>query len=149
MCHRVDREGGEAGPDLADVGAKHPREYLLESVVRPNARIAAGFDSVVLTRRSGGTVSGILAGESADALTLRQTDGKTFTVPKSDIARRDSAPSGMPEIYATILTKSELRDVVEFLASLKATNGPRLDSGTPRALREAAPKPVAPKKRKQ
>jgi quinoprotein glucose dehydrogenase len=149
MCHRVDREGGDAGPDLADVGAKHTREYLLESVVRPNAKIAAGFDSVILTKKSGGTVSGILARETADAITLRQTDGKTFEVPKSDIAKRDSAPSAMPEIYATVLTKSELRDVVEFLASQKSTNNPNLETQVPRALRGTMLQPVAAKKRKK
>jgi quinoprotein glucose dehydrogenase len=80
--------------ELADVGAKHTREYLLEAVVRPNAKIAAGFDSVVLTRKSGGTLSGILARETSDTITLRQPNGTTSDVTKSDIAKRDSAPSG-------------------------------------------------------
>ena len=149
QCHRVDREGGEAGPDLANVGATHTREYLLESVVRPNAKIAAGYESVLVTRKNGETVAGILARETPDALSLRQTDGKNIDIPKSDIAKRDSAPSGMPEIYATVLTKSELRDVVEYLATLKAGDESRLDSTVPRALRGASAKPAAPKKRKK
>ena len=53
---------------------------------------------------------------------------------KSDIAKRDSAPSGMPEIYGAILTKAEIRDVVEYLANLKAP--PLQPTPTvPRALR--------------
>ena len=44
------------------------------------------------------------------------------------------APSGMPEIYAAILTKRELRDVVEYLASVKETVT-TLDENKPRALR--------------
>jgi hypothetical protein len=40
----------------------------------------------------------------------------------------------MPEIYATILSKRELRDVVEYLASLKESVT-RLDENKPRALR--------------
>jgi quinoprotein glucose dehydrogenase len=104
--------------ELADVGATHTREYLLEAVVRPNAKIAAGFDSVVLTRKSGGTLSGIFARETSDTTTLRQPNGTTSDVTKSDIAKRDCAPSGMPEIYGTVLTKSELREGLEYLASL-------------------------------
>jgi quinoprotein glucose dehydrogenase len=151
-CHRVDREGGDSGPDLADVGTKHTREYLLESVVRPNAKIAAGFDSVVVTRTSGATVAGIVAAETAEVLALRQADGRTIEIPKTDIAKRDSAPSSMPEIYGTVLTKSELRDVIEYLASQRAANIPRLDAGVPRALRNVAGSPAPPppgKKRKK
>ena len=50
-------------------------------------------------------------------------------------SKRDAAPSGMPEIFGTILTKSELRDVVEYLASLKDA-ADKNDEGKPRALRE-------------
>jgi quinoprotein glucose dehydrogenase len=149
MCHRLDREGGDAGPDLTDIGNKHPREYLLESVVRPNAKIATGYDSVVLTRKSGGAVVGIVTRETPALLSLRQPDGKVVDVPTADIARRDGAPSAMPEIYGTILTKSEIRDVVEFLASLKGTDGSRLAAGTPRALRGVDDQPPAQKKRKK
>ena len=71
---------------------------------------------------------------SADLLTLRNTDNKLVEVKKSDIAKREGAPSGMPEIYAAILTKTQLRDVVEYVASLKDKQV-RLDENKPRALR--------------
>jgi hypothetical protein len=42
----------------------------------------------------------------------------------------------MPEIYGAILTKTQLRDVVEYLASLKAEQPVRSeDPDRPRALR--------------
>ena len=71
-CHRVGTEsGGEAGPNLAGIGAKNTRENLLESIVKPNAKIAPGFDTVLITRKSGGSVAGIVASETADTLTLQ------------------------------------------------------------------------------
>jgi putative heme-binding domain-containing protein len=103
--------------------------------VKPNAKISPGFDTVVVTRKSGGVVAGIVANETADTLTMRDTDNKIHEVKKTDIAKRDTAPSGMPEIYGTILTKSELRDVVDYLASLKEASTAGGDT-RPRALRE-------------
>ena len=144
-CHRTGPgPGGDAGPNLADIGSKYPREYLLESIVKPNAKIAPGFDTIVITRKSGEIVAGIAAGETPETISLRNTESKVVEVKKSDIAKRDGAPSSMPEIYAAILTKSELRDVVEYLSSLRPRGGPGGGGGgrgnggavaPPRALR--------------
>jgi quinoprotein glucose dehydrogenase len=137
-CHRADRDGGDAGPHLADVGKKYSREYLLEAIVKPNATIAPGFDTIVVTLKNGESAAGIVAAETAATLTLRNTDNKLVEVKKSDIAKREGAPSGMPEIYGTILTKSQLRDVVEFMASL-TEGAPLLETNQPRALRGLPP----------
>jgi quinoprotein glucose dehydrogenase len=139
-CHRAGVDGGDAGPNLADIGARHTREQLLEAIVKPNATIAPGFDTIVVTLKSGGSAAGIVASETADTLTLRNSENKLVAVPKSDIAKREGAPSGMPEIYGTILTKSQLRDTVEFLFGLKE-NTPPLDANQPRALRGLPPAP--------
>lgn len=149
QCHRAGRDGGDAGPDLAGIGAKRPREYILEAIVKPNATIAPGFDTIVLTLRDGSTVAGTVAKETAETVTLRGVDGKPLPVKKSDITRRETAPSGMPEVYGTLLTKSELRDVVEFLASLRErSDEPLLESSKPRALRTSAPVAAKTKKKK-
>jgi hypothetical protein len=63
-------------------------------------------------------------------------------VKKADIVKREGAPSGMPEIYGTILTKSQLRDVVEYVASLRDQQAARSDD-KPRALRGLPPPPKA------
>ena len=137
-CHRAAVDGGDAGPNLASIGAKQSREYLLESIVKPNAKIAPGFDTIVVTLKNGESAAGIVASETAATLTLRNTDNKLVDVKKSDIAKREGAPSGMPEIYGALLTPSELRDVVEYLASLRDP-GQRLDENQPRALRGLPP----------
>ncbi len=135
-CHKVGTEsGGEAGPNLADMGLKYDRAYLLESIIRPNAKIAPGYDTIVLTLKSGGAAAGIVASETADTITLRTTDNSLVAVKKTNIAQRASAPSGMPEIYGAILTKSEVRDLVEYLASLRARPDQVPVDSKPRALR--------------
>jgi len=133
-CHRAGGDGGDAGPNLAGVGSKYSREYLLEAILKPNATIAPGFDTVVATLRNGDTVAGVVASETADMLSLRNTDNQVVAVKKADLAKREGAPSGMPEVYATLLSNRELRDLVEYMASLK-TGAPRRQEAQPRALR--------------
>ncbi|MEA3208117.1 MAG: quinoprotein glucose dehydrogenase [Chthoniobacter sp.] len=120
-CHKVQGVGGDAGPDLTGVGTRQNRRYLLESIVDPNATIAHGFDSVMCTLTSGDIKAGILKAETADALIL-QVPGAGLppeTVKKSDIKSRDPAPSGMPPGLGELLSKRELRDILEYIASLK------------------------------
>ena len=76
------------------------------------------IDTVVLTRKSGGAAVGIVASETAETISLRDTEGKIVEVKKFDIAKREAAPSAMPEIYGAILSKSELRDVVEYIGTI-------------------------------
>jgi len=137
-CHKIGTEsGGEAGPNLAEVGAKNDRAALLESILKPNAKISTGYDTIVLTLKSGGSAAGIVASETADTLTLRTTDNQLVAVQKANIAKRDSAPSGMPEIYGAILTKSEIRDLVEYLSTLRSRPNQVPENSQPRALRHA------------
>lgn len=42
-CHTVGGGGGEAGPDLSDVGSRLTREHLLRSLLDPNAELAEGY----------------------------------------------------------------------------------------------------------
>jgi len=118
-CHQVGSDGGTVGPRLDGIGARQPREYLLESIVRPSAKIAPGFDSVVITLRDGGVSTGIVKRESADELVLLSPDGGETPVKVGEIRSRDRGPSAMPEGLVGSLTRFELRDLIEYLASLK------------------------------
>jgi quinoprotein glucose dehydrogenase len=61
--------GGEVGPDLTQVGARLERETILEAIVAPNRRIAAGFENVTLTLADGSRLIGRVLEE--DDTTLR------------------------------------------------------------------------------
>ena len=134
-CHAIGGQGGVAGPELGDMGSKYTREYLLESIIKPNAHIAPGFDTVVVTLKKGGVKVGTIRTETATTLTLNPTEGAPFDIAIADIAKRDTAPSSMPEIYGAILTKAELRNVVEFMVRQRA-KPPVVGQEIPRALRD-------------
>jgi quinoprotein glucose dehydrogenase len=118
-CHKVKGEGGDVGPDLAGIGSKQKRDYLLESIVDPNRQIAQGFETIVLTLTNGKVVSGIVKGEDAKEVKLMTAEGQLLTVPKAKIDERARGKSAMPEDTVKHLTKRELRDLVEYLASLR------------------------------
>jgi quinoprotein glucose dehydrogenase len=118
-CHKVGGVGGEVGPDLGGIGGRQSREYLLESIVAPDKQIAEGYETVVLELRDGTVRSGILKGEDARQVRLLTADGAPVSVAKADIERRSRGPSAMPADLVQHLSKAELRDLVEFLSSLR------------------------------
>jgi len=118
-CHKVKGHGGEVGPDLSDIGKRQSREYLLEAMVAPSKQLAKGFESVVLALSDGRVVSGVLRSENDTELELITAEGVRRVIPKSEIDDRSGGASAMPDKLTDQLTKSELRDLIEFLAGLK------------------------------
>jgi quinoprotein glucose dehydrogenase len=119
-CHAVAKQGGDVGPDLAGVATKHDRAYLLRSIVEPGAEISPGYDNILVTLNDGNVLAGIATAEDAETLTLKSvTDGKPQTVKKSTIKDRQKLPSAMPPGLGEVLGKRALRDLVEYLATLK------------------------------
>ncbi|MGO9920581.1 MAG: PVC-type heme-binding CxxCH protein [Isosphaeraceae bacterium] len=124
-CHKIkppagEVMGGEVGPELSDVGARQNREYLLESIVSPDKQIAQGFESVVLATSDGKIHSGVLRGEDDREVRLITPEGQPMVVSKDAIEERKRGPSAMPADLVSKLSKTELRDLIEYLANLKA-----------------------------
>ncbi len=118
-CHKLDGQGGDVGPAMNGVGSKHPRDYLLESIVNPNAKIAEGYQSVILQTADGRTITGVLRGKDAQNYTVVTADNKVVVVPAADVDGQKPDKSAMPDDLHKKLTRRDLRDVVEFLAGLK------------------------------
>lgn len=119
-CHKAGGEGGVVGPDLAGVGSRLTRADLLASMVSPNAAVAAGYENVSLETRDGREFSGTVQSETGTELVLNTVDHGVVTVRQDEIADRRKGLSSMPEGLADLLSPRELRDLVEYLASLRA-----------------------------
>lgn len=115
-CHKVGERGGEVGPDLSRIGAQQTREYLLAAVVDPNRDVAKGFETVVLALADGRVVAGVLKRETDTLLELVTPELQTVRVAKDEIDERSTGKSGMPEQTVSLLSKADVRDLVEFLA---------------------------------
>jgi quinoprotein glucose dehydrogenase len=117
-CHAVNGRGGEVGPSLTNIGNTLSREQLLEALIEPSARLSPGYGTVMLTLKDGQTVSGILMEETPQELVLKTSEAEPLKVPVGRIGKRENMPSSMPPM-GYIMSKREIRDVVEFLTSLK------------------------------
>jgi quinoprotein glucose dehydrogenase len=118
-CHKAGGEGGEVGPDLGKIGAAKPREYLLESIVYPNKNVAAGFESLLVTMKDGAVYAGLLKSENDTEIEVNSPEDGLLKLKKADIKERQRGLSAMPEELRQVLTKQDLRNLVEFLSGLK------------------------------
>lgn len=118
-CHKANGEGGEVGPELTGIIEKKDRAYILTSIVHPNAAIAAGFENLLVTLKNGNSYAGVIKSESADTLEINSPEDGLVKINKADIKEREKGLSGMPEGFGDLLSRQDLRHLVEFIATLK------------------------------
>lgn len=123
-CHVVNGQGGGVGPDLSEIGKEKTLEYLLESVVEPNAVIAKGFETVLLVTIDGKIETGIVKEENDETLLLLKANSEEVRFFQDDILERSKGQSGMPADLYKSLTKAQIRDVIAYLATLKKREDP-------------------------
>ena len=118
-CHKIHGEGGEVGPILDGIGARQQREYLLESILLPNKQIAAGFETLIVSLKNGTSYAGILKSESKKELVINSPEDGIVKVAVKDIEKRTTGLSGMPPNFGEVLSKQDIRNLVEYLSSIK------------------------------
>jgi putative heme-binding domain-containing protein len=117
-CHSIDGTGGTVGPPLTHIGDALSREELLRALIEPSARLSPGYGNVKLTLKDNQVVTGILMEESKSELIVKTADAEPLEVSVSRISKRENLPSGMPPMR-TLMSKREIRDMIEFLSNLK------------------------------
>jgi quinoprotein glucose dehydrogenase len=122
-CHLAGNknESGQpmVGPELTGIGSKKDREYFLESIVFPNKQVAPGYEGVQVRLKTRKGVAGVLKAEDETSLSIDVPEKGIVKVLKADIVSREKGPSAMPEGLGQILSKRDIRDLVEFLTTLK------------------------------
>ncbi|MCB1231557.1 MAG: c-type cytochrome [Verrucomicrobiae bacterium] len=126
-CHVADGIGNAVGPDLAALTDRSP-DALLVAVLDPNRAVEDKFLTWTISGNDGDTRLGLIADESANSFTLRQTDGSETSVLRSEIRSMTSTGiSLMPEGLEATLTKAQLADLIAYVGSLGGAPEPALD----------------------
>ncbi|HMP28340.1 MAG TPA: HEAT repeat domain-containing protein, partial [Saprospiraceae bacterium] len=117
-CHVVNGEGSNVGPDLSKIGSVLSREQILEAMVNPDARIAPGYGTAIVTLNDDVTHTGVLISENEKTLTLRTSEAEPLVLATNRIKSKEMLPSSMPNA-AKKISLGEIRDLVEYLTTLK------------------------------
>ncbi len=118
ICHAIGNAGGLVGPNLISVGGSSQPDYLVESLLEPNAKLKEGYTTLSVLTDDGRVVSGIPLSENDESIKLRLADGKELIIPQSSVEDTSPGKSLMPAGLVDTLSKKELVDLVAFLSVL-------------------------------
>jgi quinoprotein glucose dehydrogenase len=94
------------------------RDELLLSLLEPSAHIAPGYGIVSFTLHDDRRITVTLIEDRGATVLLATGGGEVQEISREEIRERVDAPSSMPSMRP-ILSRSELRDVVEYLTTLR------------------------------
>jgi len=90
----------------------------LINILDPNADIQPGYQAYSILLEGGEVLSGLLAGETANSITIKLANGSTRIISRLEIEQlRNSNVSFMPEGLEATLTQQDLSDLIAFLQS--------------------------------
>ena len=117
---QIEDKGGVVAPDLSSIASEKraTSKYLLESLIHPGAYVVPGFGNVTLSLKNGDAIVGSLLSKNDKEVVLKMITGQKATYPMSDVKSVTDPLSSMPPMGA-ILNKSDLRDVMAYLKTLK------------------------------
>ncbi len=118
-CH-TDADGQTPkGPHLVDIGKRYTPAELVESILKPSAKIAQGYEAYSFAMADGRAFSGFVVSERASTVQVRESSGALLELKRPDIeARRRQETSAMPEGIVASLTPEGLADLVAYLRAL-------------------------------
>ena len=118
-CHRLEGVGQQVGADLAAIRDRGLDAVLL-NILDPNREVMPQFLSYVLVTTTGRVLTGMIAAETANSLTIRQPDGREETVLRIHIDElRSTGLSYMPEGLEKQIDVPAMADLLAYLNSIK------------------------------
>jgi putative heme-binding domain-containing protein len=93
---------------------------MYESILYPSAGISHNYESWLVLTDEGQTINGVLLGESADEVRIKDDKGIVHSITADSIEEKKKLElSLMPADLHELLTEQELVDLVSYLATLK------------------------------
>lgn len=115
MCHRIGKLGQNVAPDISDSRDRLPPK-LLNDILNPNQAIDNNYVSYTVLTNDGLTHTGIIAAESGSSITLKQPEGKTEILLRSEIELiRSNGVSLMPEGLEKNIPILEMANIISFI----------------------------------
>ena len=115
-CHTINGSGGFLGADLSSYASNVSIEEIRSAIIDPDKDLDPRSRTVLVTTREGRQFTGIARNEDNFSLQLQSLDGTFHLLAKSDLDHLEYQPrSLMPSDYGSVLSASELNDLVSYL----------------------------------
>lgn len=116
-CHILFGEGSKVGPDLTTSDRKSLLP-LVTHVVDPSAYIRPEFIAQVVETKDGRTLTGLLAEETSNSITLIDAKNQRTTLSREKVETMASSPKSiMPDNILDTLTDQDIADLFSYLRS--------------------------------
>lgn len=115
QCHTLFDIGGKVGPDITGAN-RSDLNYLLETIVDPNAVIPNEYRTSEIETKDGRSLTGVVK-IMGDKSVVLQTANELVTIPRDEIdSQRLTELSMMPEGLLAPLTDQEVRDLLYYVS---------------------------------
>lgn len=119
-CHVVGGQGRAIGPDLSKIGGIRTERDLLEAILLPSVSIVRGYETFQVALKDGRQVVGLLAAETADAVTVVTAERNEVRLARAAVESVEpTRTSLMPAGLDKQLTPQEIADLLAYLRSLR------------------------------
>ncbi len=116
VCHTLNDEGGEVGPDLSGISAKGLK-FISTAILEPAKSISKGFETYVVIDKAGRQTIGLKSRDDAGEIDITNANGDVITIAKADIKeiKIDDTTSVMPDDLSEAMTVKDYQDILSFL----------------------------------
>lgn len=115
VCHTLKGEGGKIGPDLTGY-ERDNLDFMLPAIVDPSLGIREEFTLYNLTTKDGQVLTGFVAEDTPQFITMLDAGGNKTRVAREDIKSRTALPTSlMPEGLLNAFTPEQTRDLFTYL----------------------------------
>ena len=119
-CHTTADGQTPKGPHLVEIGKRYKPAELVESILKPSAKLAQGYETYQFAMVDGRILQGFVVSERANSTVIREANGTQHEIMKSNVKERLMQKlSAMPEGLTANLTPEQLADLLAYLQSLK------------------------------
>lgn len=120
-CHRFNRQGGMAGPDLTGVGNRFDDRALFEAILEPSKVVSDQYATVEVNTVAGDSYTGRIGDQNEKEILLKPdmlNPAAVRRIPWQDIdSVRPSTQSLMPPNLLDSFTEAEILDLLAYLKS--------------------------------
>jgi putative heme-binding domain-containing protein len=118
-CHTVKEKGAKIGPELTTVAGTRTPQFLVESILKPSAVIASGFEPYLIITIDGEYITGVKKSEDDEWFELANQEGELIEIHKDDIETIATQTTSIMPDFSKTLNMEEFHNILSFLLRLQ------------------------------